>query len=203
MPNHFTTKVVFDRSMSDELKKFLRGLEDIQGGLCEALMPMPDIVRNTGSGFRTFKGPDGKEIEARSWYEPQGSTSGLAGGMDSARMFTPEESAELLKIGASNWYDWAAKFWGTKWGTYDSTVDGPRTWRCTSAWGAPYDEIFQRLCDKFGVDFTTYGMDEGENEFTRMGRFTVSPPELKPKKRAKPKAKKRAACPKPTSKKKK
>ena len=51
MPNHFTTKVVFDRSMSDELKKFLRGLEDIQGGLCEALMPMPDIVRNTGSGF--------------------------------------------------------------------------------------------------------------------------------------------------------
>lgn len=26
MPNHFTTKVIFDRSMSDDLKKFLTGL---------------------------------------------------------------------------------------------------------------------------------------------------------------------------------
>ena len=186
--------------MSDELKK---GLEDARGGLCEALMPMPDIVRNTGRGFRRFKGPDGKEIEVHAWYEPQGGTSGIGGGRDNARMFTPEETAELQKIGASNWYDWAARFWGTKWGTYDSAVDGPKEWRCTSAWGPPDDEIFQRLCDKFGIGFTIHGMDEGEDRFTRMGTFFASQAELKPKKRAKPKAKKRASCPKTASKKKK
>lgn len=182
MPNHWTTKVVFSRPMSDELKKFLKGLEKISGGLCEALMPMPDIVRNTGSGFRKFKGPDGKEVEVRAWYEPQGGTSGIGGGRDNARMFTPEEEAELQKIGAANWYDWAAKFWGTKWGTYEGGVEGERIWWCQSAWGPPHEEIFQRLCDKFGIGFAVYGRDECEDELKVVNRFSVSQPELKPKK---------------------
>lgn len=199
MPNHYTTRLVFDKPMSDELKKFLAGLGDVQGGLCEALMPMPDIVRHTGSGFRKFKGPDGKEVEARSWYEPQG--SGLPG-RGAARMFTPDEAAELQKIGAANWYDWAAKYWGTKWGTYDSYVEDSESWTCNSAWGPPDEKVFQLLADKFGVGFTIYGRDEGERNEQLLGSFSAHPIK-KRKPRARPAAKKRATCPKTASKKKK
>lgn len=194
MPNHYTTRLVFDKPMSAALEKFLEGLSKVEGGLCQSLMPMPEIVRNTGNGFNKFKGPDGVEVEARTWYSNPHTNE--------QRLFTPEEAAELKKLGVSSWYDWAAKFWGTKWGTYDSEVEGPKAWTCISAWGPPHEKIFQTLADKFGVGFTAHGQDECEDAMQLVGRYAPSRPK-KRQTRAKPAAKKRTVCPKTASKKKK
>ena len=188
MPNHFTTKVVFTKPMSKELKRFLTGLKKLEGGLCAALAPMPEIMCNTAQGFRSFDGPDGKKVEVREWYSNRDTKE--------ERLFTPEEMAELRALGANSWYDWAAKNWGTKWGTYDSNVEGDRIWWCTSAWGPPLESIFQQMADGFGVNFATYGRDEFENELKLMDRYTAVG--VKP-----PKARKKAVCPKAPSKKKK
>lgn len=195
MPNHYTTTIVFDKPMSKELKQFLNGLRDLKGGLCEALRPMPAIYQTTVSGYQTFTLPDGKKVEARSWYENPVTKE--------ARLFTPEETAELKKLGASNWYDWANANWGTKWGTYDSDIRDARTWRFDSAWGPPYEVFFQMLCNKFDVRCKVYGRDEGESRDRSLGHYRAIPlaPEVPAEK---PKAKKKkVVCPKAPSKKKK
>jgi hypothetical protein len=96
------------------------------------LIPMPELLKRTGSGFRTI---DGKNVE--SWIEDEDSK-----GKAVARCFTSEEHRELEQIGYSNWYDWAVANWGTKWNAchidiLDSSEYGYAEISFDTAWDAP------------------------------------------------------------------
>jgi len=48
------------------------------------------------------------------------------------------------KYGTSDWYTWANREWGTKWGCYETSYeDGTYTFQ--TAWSPPNEEIFQML----------------------------------------------------------
>src|ERR1700752_1187377 len=93
----------------------------------EKIKPMPEILKNTGSGMNTI---EGKKVN--SWFQDQETGK--------QRLFTDEEQAELKKIGAANWYDWACNNWGNKWNARDAKVTvrkGTAKFMFTTAWGPP------------------------------------------------------------------
>lgn len=69
------------------------------------------------------------------------------------------------KFGAGNWYDWSCKFWGTKWGAYDSELsqdeDGFLLYSFNTAWSPPAEwiEATSRLFPKLRFKDTWH--DEG------------------------------------------
>jgi len=161
MPNHYTTVLIFVDEPTEPLKEFLDSLvrkaDPVE--LCEHLLPMPELLKNTAAGGVGFDG-----VQHRTWYTDHKGTE---------RPFTDEERAELAKLGAESWYDWAVKNWGTKWGTYGVSYDDYRTLQFNSAWGPPHKAVFKALFDKFKESFEVYGYDEGYNavEATKLWTF--------------------------------
>jgi hypothetical protein len=74
----------------------------------EALLPMPEILRRSHSGF------DG--VEHKSWTHDE------IDGEKVERPWTAAEQAELQRLGYVSWYDWANAVWGVKWDAYDVSV---------------------------------------------------------------------------------
>jgi hypothetical protein len=71
----------------------------------------------------------------------------------------------LLKYGATTWYDWSVQNWGTKWNSCDPQKANDSTLVFTTAWSAPHP-ILEALTARFpGVYFTHVWADEdiGEN----------------------------------------
>jgi hypothetical protein len=69
-------------------------------------------------------------------------------------ILTESEINQLCaKYGAASWYEWQQNNWGTKWGTYNTTVhslggDGsPILIEFQSAWGPPKPEIMRKIDD--------------------------------------------------------
>lgn len=72
----------------------------------------------------------------------------------------PDEGLDPLraKYGAADWYEWAQKNWGTKWGDYDTDLagrqDGLVQYVYTTAWG-PLDAGLVNISAQFPtLDFT-------------------------------------------------
>ena len=73
---------------------------------------------------------------------------------------TKERRKYLLdRYGYDNWYDWAYKNWGTKWGCYDNEYDDG-TYRFTSAWGPIDDSIILEFLVKDIPTFSYYFEEE-------------------------------------------
>lgn len=77
------------------------------------IVPMPEILRNTGKGSTTI---NGRKVD--NWFVDN--TAPL--NQRKERLFTPEESAELRRIGFNNWYDWSCEHWGVKWNASESEI---------------------------------------------------------------------------------
>ena len=104
--------------------------EDDEGGLLQALVPMPQSLHITAGSF-------GVESQKQKDLEVQ-------------------EKANLLAHGHKNWYDWRVTNWGTKWevstdgfiGGLTTDTDGNSTiegW-FESAWAPPI-EAFATYCE--------------------------------------------------------
>lgn len=159
MPNHYTSKLIFDNDIDTQK------IDAILPNICKGLMPMPQLLNHSASGSKTFT-VDGIDITLRSWY-----TEDPDDFFNSAeRPFTEAEMQELERIGFDNWYDWAVSNWGTKWGTYDVEYhDNILTF--TSAWNAPSNNILQLLANYLDNGFTIEGTDEFEDEPSYSERF--------------------------------
>jgi len=48
-----------------------------------------------------------------------------------------------------NWYDWASKNWGTKWGAYNNELENEYSYEFTTAWCPPNDEIIAMFLKDF------------------------------------------------------
>lgn len=91
MPNHCENTL--DVAGPDEsVRRFVKAVTTDEGFDIAGLVPMPEELRGTTSGFF---GDEEKQKELMEQKE---------------RM--------LQKYGASDWYDWAHQHWGTKWGDY-------------------------------------------------------------------------------------
>lgn len=123
MPNHFTTTAICSNGYSFDVCEFLA--EHAQTNLCNAVLPMPDAMKGIAVGYR-------REDDCSQWDEKTGE------GHTEAKM---QELTE--EYGAANSLDWARKFWGLKWGTYDLAAmktqgDGsPVIITFCSPWNAP------------------------------------------------------------------
>lgn len=99
----------------------------------DALVPMPAILREIHTGGIEIEG-----VRHSMWREtknPDGSTKAIP--------VTPEERDRMTQeCGATDWYDWACRFWGTKWDASDPSVDFDEdseevTITFQTAWGPP------------------------------------------------------------------
>ena len=80
-----------------------------------------------------------------------------------------ENAVEMVKkYGAMDWYDWAVKNWGTKWGAYNVEVntdcieDEVLTYYFRTAWGPFNENVISVMSEKFpGIAF--------ELKFAEMG----------------------------------
>lgn len=158
MPNHYTTRITFAKKPSTKLQALLDAYVAGKDELCQHLLPMPELLRNTGRGLRTFDVPGGEPVSVSSWYENRETGK--------SRLFTPDEAKELAALGCTDWYEWANRNWGTKWGTYHWARLSDTVYEFESAWGPPEADIFQMLADKYGAVFELEGRDEFEDEFS-------------------------------------
>lgn len=75
---------------------------------------------------------------------------------------TKEMQKEYLKkYGCDNWYDWAIRNWGTKWGAYDITDWEGDTITFFTAWSVP-EPVYEELSNLFPkAEFEVKYADEG------------------------------------------
>lgn len=170
MPN-WTTNTIRAEGPEADMKTFLAHVraEDEPFDF-NTLIPMPELLRHTGSGNKTI---DGQRVS--SWYvvDPaRGHGPRDPNHPPNERLFTPEEEAALRDIGYSNWYDWACANWGTKWNACDATVeplpgdDRAVEIRFNTAWSAPF-QIIKALAARFpSISFEFSWSDEDEPEVT-------------------------------------
>lgn len=77
-----------------------------------------------------------------------------------------EEEAEALRqkfradYGATCWYDWCTKKWGTKWNSYDHFDVEGFDLAFYTAWSPP-EGVYRELTERFGTSITAIAHDEG------------------------------------------
>lgn len=145
-------------------------------------IPMPAILRHTGSGARTFDGRTHRSWHIN-WYIidpdlPFGDPAYDA----NERPFTPEEKAALADIGLENWYDWSVANWGTKWNAVRAATeelpgeDGAHEIRFDTAWSAPFP-VYHKIAALFRqLPFEFSWTDEDQDHIThsmRIRRFNT------------------------------
>lgn len=134
MPNHVFTSIAFN-NLSVKQKEKLNEIANTHNGLCGYYRPMPDELRYTTKPTWVVSQREYNKIMKQNLGEPY--------------PITKKMQVELnTKYGVDNWYDWAQKNWGTKWGCYDNEIDG-ETLRFSTAWGLFDISILDKLAEDF------------------------------------------------------
>jgi hypothetical protein len=162
MPNWTSNSIRVDGSETD-IRAFLEAVKwEDEIFDFNRIVPMPALLKHTGSGHRTI---DGESVTA--WYvinpdEPLAED-------DNVRRFTPEEEAALKEIGYSDWYHWSFDNWGTKWNAcHTELAECVFTEPCyveirfDTAWSVPLP-VFHEMFVMFPkLSFTCSWQNEGE-----------------------------------------
>lgn len=139
MPNHCSCELRITGPIGD-LLRFKDGLkENPDGGsvsFINSYLPMPDDIRRSQSPTKIVE----TEQEVQDYHEKNRKFY-----KDPDRIMdgpiTKETQKKLrAKYGVDNWYDWAIKHYGTKWGDYHTEVSlNKKTLRIDfdSAWSPP------------------------------------------------------------------
>jgi hypothetical protein len=153
MPNWVFTTIKTDKSNEEFVKSVIEG-----GGICQYYMPMPEEIRNTNSPNRIISD------EEHAIKEALGQTT------EETTHFTKHYQTQKMvdeldaKYNASNWYDWAHLFWGTKWGdcqlSYD--IDGDELYiRYQTAWSPIANDIIENFLSHLGSAEYTWEEEQG------------------------------------------
>lgn len=163
MPNHCYNKVEIhtwgdEGPTAAEIRDAITS-EDYPTIDFDKIIPMPEILKNTGSGAKSFI-VDGEEVRVRTWYCNHQTGE--------ERRFTEEEEKEIAALGCTSWYDWAIDHWDTKWNAYDDEVidDDENSYIISfhTAWGPPEAVIHELRRQYPDAYITGYFVGEG-NEF--------------------------------------
>lgn len=168
MPNH-TSTILEVHGTKARIKEFMQFVSATEDGKtipfsCDAVIPMPPELRSISSPVK---------IVSEKEYE-QAILNALKN--EKNAQFSPAlpltENLQKMykeKYGADNWYDWANKNWGTKWGAYDhgewKLLNCGGDWVASlffmSAW-APVVPVIEVCASKFpDLKFTLKYADEG------------------------------------------
>ena len=160
MPNHVTHRLQIS-GPAEKIKAFKEAFLSIEEDSVmldfERIIPMPEIISKTVSGYTII---DGQTVS--SWIEEE------IDGKRVKRLPTEEEQKLLAEAGAANWYDWSCQNWGTKWNSYSGTwqyEDGADQAKLTfdTAWSTP-DPIFEAIAlrpEAEGLTIEIVAFDEG------------------------------------------
>jgi len=128
MPNHVYAQISVDEKYADKLK------EISNVGLCRYYRPMPEELVQTTSPTR---------VVTEKEYAKQMKENETA--KFKSYPITKDRRQYLLdNYGYDNWYDWAYKNWGTKWGCYDGEYDDG-IYSFTTAWNSVSELIINKL----------------------------------------------------------
>ena len=125
------------------------------GFLLNDVCPMPEALKDTHHGSLRING-----VEHKAWREIE-----VHDGVEKVPM-TSEEIAELTaRFGASNWYDWCVKHWGTKWDVEEDTFfwedEGCLRSGFSTAWSPPRP-VAQELSRQYpNLEITLYYIETG------------------------------------------
>ena len=156
MPNHVYSSISFTE-LSDAQREKLEAIASTHNGLCGYYRPMPEDIRNTTSPTKVVTQKEYNKImrENAKITDEQDPLNVLR-----SKPITKKMQVELIqKYGSDNWYDWAYKNWGTKWGCYDNEVVDD-TLRFTTAWSTMDMSILNDLA----VDFPNFAMHFEEEQ---------------------------------------
>ena len=119
---------------TEEGTKILEEMSKHPHGLCGYLLPMPEELKDTTAPQRI-----GETVS--------------------------EENYERLKkkYGSADWYSWANKEWGTKWGCYDNEMNGEQ-YTFTTAWGTFNEGILERLLEVIPSLYWSWEEEQGFGE---------------------------------------
>ena len=175
MPNHVYNWVALGELSAPQQEK-LNAIINTHNGLCGYYRPMPEEIRNTTSPTRIVSEAEYKKIMKENekidktqpyYYEPKPITEKM-------------QKALMDKYDCDNWYDWALKHWGTKWGCYDTELDGD-TLRFTTAWSVLDLDIVQQFAQDFPSFELHFEEEQGwggtiefvDGEFVSMEEFDI------------------------------
>tara|TARA_R100000988_G_scaffold103400_2_gene82176 strand:+ start:1819 stop:2544 length:726 start_codon:yes stop_codon:yes gene_type:complete len=117
-------------------------MSKLDRGIAEYIKPMPNELWDTSSPASIISEKEYQDQQKKIDSGEKVFNKGL----------TKQMSDDFkARFGADNWYLWALNNWGTKWGCYDSEMDG-KSIRFTTAW-SPLDvkmiEEFAKLVPTF------------------------------------------------------
>lgn len=182
MPNHTDNELRLqgDPDQLDAIEKLMARDKNVFN--LEALVPMPESVKNTEDGnvsrmgLILVQGEEASRNELNYWLRmPWASDYGITDYQsfcDYVRKTYPnaeEEGKKLLRAleetGCATWYDWSIDNWGTKWNTYEGTVNrlSPTelSYYFQTAWSPP-SPVVGKLAERFpSVLIEHYYHDEG------------------------------------------
>jgi hypothetical protein len=138
MPNWTSNRIYIEGDQAD-IRAFLEEVkwEDKIFDF-NRIIPMPELLKHTGSGMCEI---DGKKV--KTWYIVKHAKYDPPQEEEVARLFTPEEHAQLKIIGHCDWYSWSVANWGTKWNACHVEIDDASIkYGCIeitfeTAWSAP------------------------------------------------------------------
>jgi hypothetical protein len=177
MPN-WTSNRIYAEGSPEQISEFLDKIKGDNGVLdFNRIIPMPELLKNTGSGSSTIHGKRVSE-----WYVVNHGNHEL-NIPESIRVFTPEEEAELQEIGHRSWYDWSNANWGTKWNACDPEIEDEGSAKCgyirilfMTAWSAP-EPILYKLAGMFpSLSITCEWRHEDESEYPHSLEFSAKGP---------------------------
>lgn len=138
MPNHVINKVSF----SEDREKILAYVKSKESDFdFNTIISMPKELEGISSPAKVLTGVK-YDIAMKEYQESDGKD------VFKSKPITFEEEKELLKkFGASDWYKWNIKNWGTKWNAYDIITEYNEL-EFQTAWSTPVP-IFEALSKIF------------------------------------------------------
>lgn len=149
MPNHVYSRVIIKGEKSD-MKEFMNAAKKGEWDI-NALYPNPL------SGFTSPV-----RIVSQEDYNAEGVNPFIG------RAMTQEMHDQFVEqYGTADWYEWALRHWGTKWGVYDldeiALSDNEIILRFCTAW-SPATGLWRKVSEMFpALTFDSEFVDEGGN----------------------------------------
>jgi hypothetical protein len=132
MPNHCSNSLTVTGPGAEDFMSKIKQAHaekdsDDNYNLLADFIPMPAVLTSMHRGSCTIDG-----VLVNLWRSEDGVAIAVS-----------DEEREQIRAehGTDDWYTWAIKHWGTKWGTYESQIASDNRVTFTSAWSPPTEGV--------------------------------------------------------------